>query len=78
MLVTVYVCSKDGRDTVYEASSLEEAVQAIEEGALDSAQEWTEEENEKRFPMYWSVCELGATDICASGYVNEFGEMYSK
>lgn len=77
MAVTVYVCSKDGYDTVYESDSQEEAVQCIEEGALDSFDNWTDEEIEERFPMFWSICELGASDICASGYVNRFGEIYS-
>lgn len=75
MPVTVYMQHKDGHDNVFEYDSAKSAMHGIEEEALDVAENCTEKESLERFPIYWSICELGATDICASGYVNKFGEI---
>lgn len=65
--LTIYYRHADGYDHVDEALDLCEAMQTIEDYANDHVNEGYG--LKKIFPIYWSLCELGATDICYSGLV---------
>lgn len=69
--VTIYIQHADGYDTIKEALDIEAAIHRLEHYAEECLDLYSDEEIEKMFPMWWSICELGANDIYVSGVLNE-------
>lgn len=72
----VYIEHTDGYSYTTFADNLKEAQLIVENEAIAVAENCSIEDASCVFPLYWSIKNI-FKDIVASGYVNQYGEMYS-
>ena len=75
-MIKIMMRQKDGYEIYDEADNLREAIQTIEDEAINIAECNWPGDYDKIFPIFWECCHVDNPGYYESGFIDEYGNTF--